>query len=145
MKINGLPERFWVVTEPSPASTLEDICSACTYGGLIRQALGGLQEHEIVGIFADEGEARQSAARLLGKYPVRPADALELEVIVHVLVIPSHEEMTAKELTQAALEAVRNAVRRAEQEGHQHRLRDQVSLGMSEAVELRNQSVIPGS
>ena len=45
--------------------------------------------------------------------------------------------MTARELSQAAVEAVRIAVRRAEQEGHQHRLTDRVSLGMSEMVELR--------
>ena len=32
MDIQGLPEQFWVVTKPSPVSTLEDICFACTFG-----------------------------------------------------------------------------------------------------------------
>ena len=145
MKISGLPEQFWVVTEPSPFSATEDILFPCTFGRLMLRVRGGLQEDEIIGIYADEGEARQTAARLLGKYPVRPLDALALEVTVHVMVIPKSEEMTARELVQAALEAVRNAIRLAEKQGHQHRLVDQVSLGISEMVELRNQTVIPGS
>ena len=62
-----------------------------------------------------------------------------VEVVVNVMVTPNDEEMTARELGEAAVEAVRNAVLRAEERGHQHRLKDRVSLGMSEVVELRNQ------
>ena len=81
---------------------------------------------------------------LPAEFPVRPSDALIAEVVVHVMVQPKVEYMTARELSQAAVEAVRSAVRRAEQVGHQHRLTDRVSLGMSEAVELRNRSVAIG-
>jgi hypothetical protein len=105
----------------------------------MRQARGGLNEDDIVGIYADETEARQAAGRLLGEYPVRPQDALAVEVIVHVMVTPRNEEMTARELAEAAVEAVRNAVHDAERRGHRHRLEDQVSLGMSDVVELHNQ------
>ena len=69
MKTQGLPERFCVVTKPSPGSTLEDILFPCTFERLMLQVRGGLNEDEIVGIFADEAEARQAAARLLGNIP----------------------------------------------------------------------------
>jgi hypothetical protein len=134
-----MPEQFWVVTRPTPASGIEDICFACTVEGLMRRARGGLQEDEIVAIYADETEARKAAGRLLGQYPVRPQDAMCADVLVHVMVTPRSEEMTARELGEAAVEAVRNAVRDAERRGHRHRLADQVALGMSEAVELHNQ------
>jgi pantothenate synthetase len=140
MKTHGIPERFWVVTRPSPASGMEDICFSCTVEGLMRQARGGLQEDEIVAIFADETEARRAAGRLLGKYPVRPQDAMCAEVLVHVMVTPRNEDMTARELAEAAVEAVANAVRDAERRGHQHRLEGQVTLGMSEVFELHNSS-----
>jgi hypothetical protein len=138
MKTHGMPERFWVVLQPSPVSALEDICFPCTFDRLIRQARGGLQEDEIVAVYADEGEARKAAERLLGRFPVRPQDALAVEVVVHVMVIPNDEEMPADEMTKAAVEAVSNAVRDAEQRGHRHRLEGRVSLGMSETVELKN-------
>ena len=138
MKIEGMPERFWVITKPSPASTLEDVCFPCTFGRLMLQTRGGLNEDEIVGVYADEGEARQEAARLLGEFPVRPQDALVVEVVVHCMVIPNDEEMTAGEMAKAAVEAVSHAVRDAEKRGHHHRLEGRVSLGMSEVVQLRN-------
>jgi hypothetical protein len=144
MLIRGLPEKFFVVTKPSPVSTVEDILFPCDFERLMLQIRGGLQEDEIVGIFADEDEARLTARELVGEFPVRPCDALFAEVVVHVMVKPNDKEMTAKELAQAAVEAVRNAVRRAEQAGHEHRLKDQVALGMSESVELRNQTVAIG-
>jgi hypothetical protein len=82
--------------------------------------------------------------RLPTEFPVRPEDALTVEIVVHVMVIPKDEAMPARELAQAAVEAVRNAVRRAEKEGHEHRLKDQVTLGMSEVVELRDRIVVTG-
>ena len=72
MKTFGLPDQFWIVLKPSPVSTVEDICFACTFSRLINQVRGGLQEDEIVAIYADETEGRQAAARLLGMYPARP-------------------------------------------------------------------------
>jgi hypothetical protein len=138
MKTHGMPERFWVVTKPSPASELCDVCFPCTFDRLIRQVRGGLQEDEIVGIYANENEARQAAERLLGRFPVRPQDALAVEVVVHVMLIPNDEEMAADEMAKAAVEAVSNAVRDAEKRGHRHRLEGRVSLGMSQTVEMRN-------
>jgi len=139
MKIYGMPERFWVVTRPTPASEMADVCFACTVEGLMRQARGGLKEDDIVGVYADEAEARKAAGRLLGEYAVRPQDVLAVEVLVHVMVIPKGEEMTARELAEAAVEAARNAVRDAERRGHRHRLEGRVSLGMSEVVDLHDQ------
>ena len=146
MLIHGLPEKFWVVTKPSPVSTLEDILFPCTFPRLMLQVRGGLNEDEIAGIYADETEARKAAAMLLGEFPVRPQDAMvvEVEVVVNVMIVPNDEEMTARDLAKAAVEAVGNAVRHAEEAGFQHRLEGRVTLGAG-TVELRNQSVIPGS
>jgi len=138
MDIQGIPVQFWVVTKPSPVSTLADICFACTFGGLMNQVRGGLHEDEIVGIYADEDEAKDEALRLLGENIVRPQDAAFFEVVVNVMVQPKVEELTARELSQAAVDAVLNAVRHAEERGHQHRLGDRVSLGMSEVVALKS-------
>jgi hypothetical protein len=143
MKTHGMPETFWIVTKPSPASTLEDICFPCTFDGLIRQARGGLNEDEIVAVYADKGAAMKEAARLLGRFPVRPQDALAVEVVVHVMVVPN-EEMVAREMATAAVEAVSHAVREAERRGHRHRLEGRVSLGMSETVELLNMMAARG-
>ena len=143
MKTQDLPESFFVVTKPSPGSTLEDILFPCTFERLMLQARGGLNADEIVGIFADETEARQTAARLLGMYPVRPQDAVAVEVTVHVMAIPSNEEMSARDLAQAAVEAVTNAVNQAEQTGFRHRLEGRVSLGAG-TVELRNLVTVVG-
>jgi hypothetical protein len=145
MLIHGLPEKFWIVTKPSPVSGLEDILFPCTFERLMLQVRGGLQEDEIIGIFADEDETRLTGMELLGEHPVRPQDALFAEVVVHVMVKPNDKEMTARELANAAVEAVRNAVRRAEQAGHEHRLKDQVSLGIGEVVELKSQLTATGS
>ena len=110
----------------------------------MNQFRGGLHEDEIVGIHADEGEARQAALRLLGKYPVRPQDATFAEVVVHVMVTPVAGELTAEQLGEAAVEAVLNAVQLAEKQGHRHRLEGRVRLGMSQAAELRNLQTMVG-
>jgi hypothetical protein len=102
------------------------------------QVRGGLHEDEIIGIFADEDEARLAAMELLGEFPVRPQDALTVAVVVHVMAIPKGEDISARELAQAAVEAVSNALHHAEQQGHEHRLKDRVSLGTSVVVELKN-------
>ena len=143
MNINGMPEKFWVVMKPSPGSGLEDILFASTFARLMNQVRGGLHEDEIVGIYADEDEARGEAMLLLGENTVRPQDAVAVEVLVHIMVIPKRE-MTARDLGEAAVEAVRNAVRVAEERGHQHHLGDQVSLGISEVMELRSLATAVG-
>ena len=115
--------------------------AAC--GGGIFALEHGLQGDEILGIYADEDEARLAGMELLGDFPVRPQDALFAEVVVHVMVKPNDEEMTAKELANAAVEAVRNAVRQGEEAGFRHGLQGQVSLGAG-TVDLRNQTVAVG-
>jgi len=144
MNISGMPETFWVVTKPSPGSELVDVCFACTFERLLLQGRGGLHENEIVGIFADEDQARGEAMLLLGKYPVRPQDAVAVEVLVHVMVIPKSKEMPAKDLGEAALDAVRNAVRLAEEQGHHHRLERQVDLDISQVMELKSLTTAVG-
>ena len=144
MKIEGLPEKFWVVTKPSPVSTLTDVCFACTFPELMNQVRGGLKEDDIVGIYEDEDDARLAARELLGDFPVRPCDALAVEVVVHVLAIPNSQDMLARDLAKAAAEAVRNALRRAEQEGHEHWLKDRISLGTGEVVEVKNMATVIG-
>ena len=141
MLIHGLSEKFWVVTKPSPVSELGDICFACTFERLMTQVRGGLNEDEIMGIYADEGEAKDAAMRLLGQNPVRPCEPAFFEVVVNVMVQPKTEEMTAAELGVAAVEAVRNAVRQGEEAGFRHHLAGQVVLGAG-TVELRNQTVV---
>ena len=122
-----------------------DICFACTFEQLMLQIRGGLHEDEITGIFADEDEARLTARELLGEYPVRPCDALFAEVVVNVMVQPNDEEITARDLAQAAVEAVRNALRQAEKAGLRHRMEGRVSMGFGEVVELKNQLTTTGS
>ncbi len=132
MKIHGLPETFWVVTKPNRASELGDIRFVCTFEQLVLQARGGLHERDIVGIYANEAEAKLMAEKLLGKNVVRTSDAMLVEVMVTVQVIPTAKDITAKALSQAAVEAVGNAVRKSEQEGFRHRLNDQVEMGVGE-------------
>jgi hypothetical protein len=144
MKIQGMPERFWLVLKPSSVVELSDICFACDFGGLMDRVRGGLHEYEIAGIFADEAEAREATMQLLGKFPVRVEDACFAEVVVNVMVQPRVEALTARELGEAAVEAVRSAIRLAEERGHQHRLGDRAALGMSEVVALQNQIVVYG-
>ncbi len=129
MELHGLPETFWVVTKPSPVSDLGDICFPCTYGRLLLQARGGLHEDEIVGIYADETEAKKAATALLDESPVNTTDSLAVEVIVHLLVVPAIDTLTIRDLSQAAVEAVRNAVAHAEQEGFCHKLVGKVTMG----------------
>ena len=106
--------------------------------------MAGYTEDEIAGIYADKTEARKAAMRLLGKYPVRPQDSAFFEVLVNVMLQPRVKELTARELGEAAVEAVRNAIRLAKERGHQHRLGDRAALGMSEVTALANQIVVYG-
>ena len=65
MKIQGLPDHFWVVTTPTPVSDLGDICFQCDFAQFALQVRGGLNENEIVGIYADQQAAAQEAEHLL--------------------------------------------------------------------------------
>ena len=65
MQVHGLPETFWVVVSPSPASELGDCCFECDFRRFALQVRGGLHEDEIVAIFAEEQPAVELAERLL--------------------------------------------------------------------------------
>ena len=138
MKLQGLPETFWVVTKPTEVSALDDICLACTFERLLLQGRGGLHEDDIAAIFADETEAKETARTLLGENVVRPQDALALEVLVHMMVFPGETEKTFKVLAEAAVEAVENAIHDAEKAGFRHKLAGQITMGAG-PVELKNE------
>ena len=139
MQVHGLPETFFVVTRPYPFSEMRDVCFACDFECLLRQARAGrLHEDDIVAVHADEKEAREAAMELLGRNPVRPQDAVGVDVLVHVLVQPKEEGLTARELGEAAVEAVLNAVHHAEKQGHRHHLAGKVVLCVSQAAEVDN-------
>jgi hypothetical protein len=65
MKLQGMPETFWVVVKPSPVSELGDVCFPCDFKRFARQVRGGLDEESIVGIFVDEAKAVAEAKKLL--------------------------------------------------------------------------------
>ena len=143
MKLQGLSNTFWVVTRPNRVSELGDICFACTFGKLMKQTRGGLHEKEIVGIFASETEAKRMAMKQLGKNLIRTSDSVIVEVVVNVMMTPTERNMTAGVLAKAAVEAVANAIRHAEEEGLRHRLAHQVEMGMGE-VAVQDQLVLIG-
>ena len=67
----GIPEYFWVVTEPSDAwdydflvnyLEISDICFRTGHRTLMAQALGGLKPKQLLGVFSDEAEAKKYAA-----------------------------------------------------------------------------------
>jgi hypothetical protein len=143
MKIHGMVNKFFVVTKPSPVSELADICFSCTYEQFMLQVRGGLKEEDIVGIFIDDAEAKRMAMKLVGKAIIRTSDAILVDVLVNIQVVPTNRNMTAGVLAGAAVEAVGNAVRKAEEEGFRHGLGDQVSMGMGE-VRLQNHLTLFG-
>ncbi len=65
MKIQGLPDHFWVVTTPTPLSGLGDICFQCDFAQFALQVRGGLNENEIIGVYADHQAAVEVAEALL--------------------------------------------------------------------------------
>ena len=59
--------KFWVVTNANSSSELLDVCFETNLGGLMRQALGGLDAIQIQGVYAydNEDEALLHAQRLI--------------------------------------------------------------------------------
>jgi hypothetical protein len=68
MKTRGMPESFWVVTMPTPYSTIGDICFCCDLRQFAQQIRGGLDEDTIVATFAEEADARAEAERLVALF-----------------------------------------------------------------------------
>lgn len=67
MKI-GMKERFWVVVDPGPQSTLADCCHESGLKDLELQFRGGLTCEENLALFTDSGEAEAEArTRLLAR------------------------------------------------------------------------------
>ena len=56
---------IWVVTDPSPHSTLPDVCFQTTLDGLRLQFAGGLTMDEHPTVFTDEEEAHEDAKNRL--------------------------------------------------------------------------------
>lgn len=75
MQIEGLPQKFWVVVEPTAVSTLADICFQSSFSHFAGQVRGGLHEDQIAGIFAEEESAVELATSLLERRaPVDPSN-----------------------------------------------------------------------
>ncbi len=75
MRVVGLPETLWFVISPTANSELGDICYECDFDKFALQIRGGLDERKIVGIFADEGEAKELAEKLLATIQQPSEDA----------------------------------------------------------------------
>ena len=80
MKTHGLPETLWFVVSPTRNSEFGDICFECDFERFALQIRGGLDERKIVGIFADETEAKDLAEKLLRAIQ-QPGD--EADVRIH--------------------------------------------------------------
>ena len=65
MRVQGMPQRFWIVTAPTTESAFDDICFECDFGRLLQQVRGGLREEDIVAIVLDGSEAATIARELL--------------------------------------------------------------------------------
>ncbi len=57
--------RIWCVTDPTPHSSLPDICFATTLDGLRLQFAGGLSMDDHPAVFTDEEEACEEAKNRL--------------------------------------------------------------------------------
>jgi len=81
---DGVPEYFWVVTEPSDAwdydflvnyLEISDICFRTGHRTLVAQALGGLKPKQLLGVFTSEAEAKKYAAAVLAATVARRNNA----------------------------------------------------------------------
>lgn len=64
MKIDATT-RLWCLTDPTPHSTLPDICFATTLDGLRLQLAGGLSMDDHPAVFTEEDEAVEEAKNRL--------------------------------------------------------------------------------
>lgn len=76
MRIEGIPERFWIVTKPTQNSELGDCCFDVDFRQFALQIRGGLNIQDIVGFFADGDAARKTATRLLAGRDVDEPDSV---------------------------------------------------------------------
>jgi len=75
MRIEGMPERFWIVTSPTPVSELGDCCFVCSFKQFALQIRGGLEVDSIIGIYADGETAKATATKLIEAMTAEPSDA----------------------------------------------------------------------
>ncbi len=80
----GVPENFWVVTEPSDAwdydflvnyLEISDICFRTGYRTLMVQSRAGLKPKQLLGVFSDEAEAKKYAAIVIAAAVARRNNA----------------------------------------------------------------------
>lgn len=76
MKIQGMPETFWVVISPTDNSDLGDICFKVDFRTFALQVRGGLDIEEIIGIYADDEDAKDTAMKLLAARNVEEPDSV---------------------------------------------------------------------
>lgn len=57
--------RFWIVTEATKYSTLEDICFQVDIEDLEKQFKGGLKVENVVGMWLDHSPAEEKAKMLI--------------------------------------------------------------------------------
>lgn len=63
----GLPKQIFVVTNPTKNSELMDISFGTTIVDLMLQARGGLDAHDVVGVYKSKAEADKVASEILRK------------------------------------------------------------------------------
>ena len=57
--------RFWIVTQATKFSTLEDICFQVDIEDLEKQFKGGLKAENVVGMWLDQSPAEEKAKMLI--------------------------------------------------------------------------------
>ena len=57
--------RFWIVTEATKFSTLEDICFQVDIEDLEKQFKGGLKAENVVGMWLDQSPAEEKARHII--------------------------------------------------------------------------------
>ena len=108
MKTYGMPEKFWVVTKPSPVSELADVCFPCTFERLLLQGQGGLDEDDIRA-FRRRSRSAGGGAAALGEISRPSRGRVFADVVVHVMRNRKARD-DGGQLGEAAVEAVLNAV-----------------------------------
>ena len=75
-KVVGMPRTFWVVTTPTPVSTLSDICFHCDFAQFAAYVNENpsFNPKKMVGVYAAKKDAVAAASQLL-ENPCRPAPA----------------------------------------------------------------------
>ncbi len=63
--IHGMPDAFWLVAKPTPASTLPDTCFSSSFDGLAQRIRDGLDIQTLFGVCSTETDASATASHLI--------------------------------------------------------------------------------